>query len=381
MREIGKFQRNFVESGHWKRPTISILRHIPLAGSDCRACHPLRRAGCWPRPPTTRWCGCTTSRPAAATARTPPTSTSARPPPLHGNQTCVNGFGEGLWPPQSVCPQLSCQQSTSDLVFDAQAPPPPPRALSHSPVNDVTFSLEGKWLGTANMDGTIKLWPGGHRALGPHCLGQARTPLFRAASADTRPVGPGQAHVVGVCRGRPPPPGRGAPGARDVASGQFVTLFGGAHNGAEVTSLQFSKNGRHLLSSGKDGQTRLWDINGQAGPGGKGAAATIGHRSGSRGWAVSCPAPRAQQILPSSDPKLLSPFATTGFVGHGGHWQLLCAFVLTPPPPAFPAALPSAPARRSTCTSRGCRRAPRPTGSSPPSPSTSRPSRGRARRC
>ena len=46
----------------------------------------------------------------------------------------------------------------------------------------------------------------------------------------------------------------------DGVSNRCVKTFDDAHNGAEVTSVQFSRNGKYVLSSGKDSVVKLWEV-------------------------------------------------------------------------------------------------------------------------
>jgi len=46
----------------------------------------------------------------------------------------------------------------------------------------------------------------------------------------------------------------------DGVSNLTINTIPNAHNGAEVTSVQFSKNQKYLLSCGKDGTVRLWEL-------------------------------------------------------------------------------------------------------------------------
>jgi len=46
----------------------------------------------------------------------------------------------------------------------------------------------------------------------------------------------------------------------DGVSNLAVNTIPNAHNGAEVTSVQFTKNQKYLLSCGKDGTVRLWEL-------------------------------------------------------------------------------------------------------------------------
>ena len=39
-----------------------------------------------------------------------------------------------------------------------------------------------------------------------------------------------------------------------------MKTFEEAHSGAEVTSVQFSRNGKYVLSSGKDSVVKLWEV-------------------------------------------------------------------------------------------------------------------------
>ena len=49
----------------------------------------------------------------------------------------------------------------------------------------------------------------------------------------------------------------------DAITGKLVTTFAKAHGGAPVTSVQWTKNGKYLLSMGRDGVGRLWDVKGE----------------------------------------------------------------------------------------------------------------------
>ena len=46
----------------------------------------------------------------------------------------------------------------------------------------------------------------------------------------------------------------------DGVSSECINTIGQAHTGASVSSVQFSKSGRYLLSVGRDSHARLWDL-------------------------------------------------------------------------------------------------------------------------
>ena len=46
----------------------------------------------------------------------------------------------------------------------------------------------------------------------------------------------------------------------DGISSQCVATFKNAHEGAEVCSVEFSRNGKYVLSSGKDSMCKLWEL-------------------------------------------------------------------------------------------------------------------------
>lgn len=46
----------------------------------------------------------------------------------------------------------------------------------------------------------------------------------------------------------------------DGVSGRCVNTFAHAHDGAEVSSIRFTKNSKFALTSGKDGSCRLWEL-------------------------------------------------------------------------------------------------------------------------
>lgn len=46
----------------------------------------------------------------------------------------------------------------------------------------------------------------------------------------------------------------------DGVSGRCINTFDQAHDGAEVCSVVFSRNGKYLLSSGKDSLVKLWEL-------------------------------------------------------------------------------------------------------------------------
>lgn len=46
----------------------------------------------------------------------------------------------------------------------------------------------------------------------------------------------------------------------DGVSSRCVRTVDDAHSGAEVTSIQFSRNGKYILSSGKDSNVKLWEV-------------------------------------------------------------------------------------------------------------------------
>lgn len=46
----------------------------------------------------------------------------------------------------------------------------------------------------------------------------------------------------------------------DGVSNKCVCTFSAAHEGAEVCSVQFSRNGKYVLSSGKDSLVKLWEL-------------------------------------------------------------------------------------------------------------------------
>ncbi|CAD7092728.1 unnamed protein product [Hermetia illucens] len=46
----------------------------------------------------------------------------------------------------------------------------------------------------------------------------------------------------------------------DGVSGRCINTFAQSHDGVEICSLQFSRNGKYLLSSGKDSLVKLWEL-------------------------------------------------------------------------------------------------------------------------
>jgi cleavage stimulation factor subunit 1 len=46
----------------------------------------------------------------------------------------------------------------------------------------------------------------------------------------------------------------------DGVSSRCIHTFQTAHNGADIYSLQWSKNGKYLLSTGRDSVPKLWDV-------------------------------------------------------------------------------------------------------------------------
>ena len=46
----------------------------------------------------------------------------------------------------------------------------------------------------------------------------------------------------------------------DIISGKLIKCISHAHGGASVSSAEFSKNGRYILSAGQDSLPRLWDV-------------------------------------------------------------------------------------------------------------------------
>ena len=46
----------------------------------------------------------------------------------------------------------------------------------------------------------------------------------------------------------------------DGRSGRNVHTYKSAHNSQHVSSVQFSRNGKYVLSSGKDSICKLWDL-------------------------------------------------------------------------------------------------------------------------
>ncbi|KAI8850854.1 WD40-repeat-containing domain protein, partial [Chytridium lagenaria] len=46
----------------------------------------------------------------------------------------------------------------------------------------------------------------------------------------------------------------------DTVSGRLINAIRQAHNGAPVASVQFSQNGRYLLSAGQDSHPRMWEL-------------------------------------------------------------------------------------------------------------------------
>jgi len=74
----------------------------------------------------------------------------------------------------------------------------------HGPINMVRYAVEGNIFSSCSKDGSIKIWDG----------------------------------VSNMC----------------------INTIPNAHNAAEVTSVQFTKNQKYLLSCGKDGTVRLWEL-------------------------------------------------------------------------------------------------------------------------
>ena len=46
----------------------------------------------------------------------------------------------------------------------------------------------------------------------------------------------------------------------DGVSSQCVATFHQAHDGIEVCSVQFTRNGKYILSSGRDSMAKLWEL-------------------------------------------------------------------------------------------------------------------------
>ncbi len=46
----------------------------------------------------------------------------------------------------------------------------------------------------------------------------------------------------------------------DGVSSQCVTTFPNAHDGAHVDSVQFTRNGKYVLSAGRDSLVKLWEL-------------------------------------------------------------------------------------------------------------------------
>ena len=52
----------------------------------------------------------------------------------------------------------------------------------------------------------------------------------------------------------------------DGVSSRCVATYIAAHGGDDVCSVVFSRNGKYLLTSGKDSVARLWDLAGSGQP-------------------------------------------------------------------------------------------------------------------
>jgi cleavage stimulation factor subunit 1 len=46
----------------------------------------------------------------------------------------------------------------------------------------------------------------------------------------------------------------------DGTTGKLIRTISTAHGGAPVSSISFTKNGKHILSTGLDSVRRLWDV-------------------------------------------------------------------------------------------------------------------------
>jgi len=46
----------------------------------------------------------------------------------------------------------------------------------------------------------------------------------------------------------------------DTVSSQLINIIRNAHSGTPISSVTLTRSGRYLLSGGKDGWGRLWDM-------------------------------------------------------------------------------------------------------------------------
>ncbi len=110
-------------------------------------------------------------------------------------------------------------------------------------VLDMDLSPDGKYLATASMDDTVRIWDA-------HTLEELGALEGHADDVYSVSFGPGARHVVTGARD-------GAVRVYALPSGEQVHLLRG--HAEAVYSVSYSPDGRQILSGGKDTTVRVWD--------------------------------------------------------------------------------------------------------------------------
>jgi WD40 repeat protein len=116
-------------------------------------------------------------------------------------------------------------------------------------VTDIDFSSDGRYLASGSANGSVKVID---VTAGEETFPYEETGLVDSVALEASPPGAGATGDLLAISAS------GAISLWDGATGELNSVLGG--HGSEVSAMDFSPNGELLVSGGRDGELKIWDV-------------------------------------------------------------------------------------------------------------------------